>query len=144
MDSTTIATQPDTYAPIVNSEGNYVDKIPSQSAFTVSGLKCPCSIKKDQVYWTRAQFSSHVKTKTHQNWLCELSLSNMNYYSRVQDMEKMIKEQKIMIAKLERDVRNRDITIFTLTQQISQLSMQMSNNMDDLMQTHNNSIYSNE
>lgn len=127
MDSS-IATQPDIYSPIINTNGDYVDKIPSQSAFSVSGIKCPCSVKKNMVYWTRAQFTSHVKTKTHQNWLCELSLSNMNYYSRVQDMEKTIKEQKIMIAKLERDVRNRDITIFTLTQQISQLSQFHLNN----------------
>lgn len=129
MDSSQIATQPDVYHPIINNDGNYVDKTPSQIKFAVSGIRCPCSLRKETIFWTRSQFTAHTKTKTHQNWLCELSLSNTNYYSRVQELEKITKEQKIMIAKLERDVRNRDITIFTLTQQISNLSSNLNTQM---------------
>lgn len=125
MDSS-IAVQPDIYGPIVNSEGNYIDKIPSQNKISVTGIRCPCSIKKETIFWTRSQFTAHTKTKTHQNWLCELSLSNINYYTRVQELEKITKEQKIMIGRLERDVKNRDITIFTLTQQLSSLSIKMN------------------
>lgn len=119
MDSSVIATQPDVYAPMINNEGLYVDKVPPQHVFSVSGIRCPCSIRKDTVFWTRQGFTSHTKTKTHQNWLSELSLENENLYVKNQEMEKIIKEQKIIIARLERELSHRDITIMTLTRQFS-------------------------
>lgn len=119
MDSSVIATQSDVYAPMINNEGIYVDKVPPQHVFSVSGIRCPCSIRKDTVFWTRQGFLSHTKTKTHQNWLSELSLENENLYVKNQEMEKTIKEQKIIIARLERELSHRDITIMTLTRQFN-------------------------
>lgn len=122
MEASSIATQPDIYAPSINNEGTYVDNIPPQHKFSVSGLRCPCSIRKDTVFWARQNFMSHTKTKTHQNWLCGLSLDNTNMYIKSQEMAQTIKEQKIMIARLEKEISHRDITIMTLTRQFNQLT----------------------
>jgi hypothetical protein len=124
MESSAIATQPDVYSPGINNEGTYVDKIPAQHTFSVSGLRCPCSIRKDTVFWTRQSFASHTRTKTHQNWLSELSLENANLYVKSLEMEKTIKEQKVIIARLEREITHRDITILTLTRQFNSLAAQ--------------------
>jgi len=119
MDSSAIATQPDIYSPGINNEGIYVDRIPPQHTFSASGLRCPCSIGKDKVFWTRQNFSIHIRSKRHQTWLGELSLENENLYVKSQEMEKTIKEQKILIARLEREITHRDITILTLTRQFN-------------------------
>jgi hypothetical protein len=119
MESSAIATQSDIYSPGINSEGIYVDKIPPQHAFSASGLRCPCSTRKDKVFWTRQNFAIHIRSKRHQTWLGELSLENENLYVKSQEMEKTIKEQKILIARLEREITHRDITILTLTRQFN-------------------------
>lgn len=124
MESSAIATQPDTYAPGINNEGIYVDRIPSQHVFSVSGMRCPCSTRKDTVFWTRQSFLNHTRTKTHQTWLSELSLENANMFVKSQEMERTIKEQKIVIAKLEKEISHRDITILTLTRQFNSLLSQ--------------------
>lgn len=124
MESSAIATQPDVYSPGINNEGIYVDKVPPQHMFSVSGLRCPCSSRKDIVFWTRQSFVSHTRTKRHQSWLGELSLENANLYVKSQEMEKTIKEQKVLIARLEREITHRDITILTLTRQFNGLVTQ--------------------
>ena len=46
-------------------------------------------------------------------------MENENLYVKSQEMEKTIKEQKILIARLEREITHRDITILTLTRQFN-------------------------
>ena len=63
-----ISLTPDTYTPVVNEAGNYVDKIP----YIRNGIYCACGSRRDKIY-TNSTFSSHTKSKHHQKWLQSLN-----------------------------------------------------------------------
>jgi len=112
-----LAQQAEVYIPSVGEDGSYVDVIPSSAVFASGGIRCGCGARKDKVFSTRGQFVSHTKTKAHQNWLRHLFLENANYYAKVQDLEKIVQSQKVMIGRLEIELKNRDVTIHTLISQ---------------------------
>ena len=60
-------------------------------------------------------------------------MENENLYVKSQEMEKTIKEQKILIARLEREITHRDITILTLTRQFNNglLTQQLENSVNN-------------
>jgi len=64
--------EPDIYCPIIY-EQNYVDTVPP---IAPPGIRCPCNNGK--MYKTRTQFSSHIKTKSHQSWIQSLNLLLQN------------------------------------------------------------------
>lgn len=97
-----IAVQPDTYTPMVDDEGNYVDKVPSNGVFATTGIRCPCSTRRDKVYNTKSSFTTHTKSQGHQAWLKEMSSTKTDYRTIAQEQEEIIKAQKIMIAQMER------------------------------------------
>lgn len=96
-----IAVQPDTYTPMVDDEGNYVDKVPSNGVFATTGIRCPCSTRRDKVYNTKSSFTTHTKSQGHQAWLKEMSSNKTDYRAITQEQEQIIKAQKIMIAQME-------------------------------------------
>jgi hypothetical protein len=107
----------DIYEPNINDNGNYDDYIPPSSKFK-NGLRCPCGARKDHVFDTRISFSGHIKTKTHQKWLSEMNKNKMNYYSECEKLKEVVSSQKIIIARLERDITTKLKTIDYLTQQL--------------------------
>lgn len=110
--------QPDLYAPSINETGNYIDKIPSFN-IKQKGLYCPCGARKDKIYETHSTFSIHIKSKNHQKWLENLNLNKANYYIENIEMKNTLNNQKLIIAKLEKDVQTKIMTIDYLTQQIN-------------------------
>jgi hypothetical protein len=112
-----LAQQSDVYVPSVGEDGTYIDSMPSTAVFQCGGIRCMCGSRKDKVYLSRSQFATHTKSKTHQNWLRQLFLDNSNYYAKVQELEKVVQSQKVMIGRLEIEVKNRDVTIQTLIAQ---------------------------
>lgn len=112
-----LAQQAEVYAPAVGEDGAYVDIIPSSSVFACGGIRCACGSRKDKIFTTRSQFVSHTKTKIHQNWLRQIFRENANYYAKVKELEKLVHSQKVMIGRLEVEVKNRDVTIHTLISQ---------------------------
>ena len=71
-----ISLTPDIYSPIVDDNGDYVDKIP----VIKHGLSCLCGSRKDKIYENSSKFSTHIKTKCHQKWIEHLNQNKANYY----------------------------------------------------------------
>jgi hypothetical protein len=124
--------EPDIYSPSIDKDGNYIDKIPSTANMKL-GLRCPCGCRKDKVYETPSVFSSHIKTKSHQKWLADLNLNKANYYVENEKLRETIYNQKMVIAKLEKDVVNRNMTIDFLTLQLTKTATNNSNKTIDLL-----------
>jgi hypothetical protein len=110
--------EPDVYMPSLDNLGNYIDKIPSFNHLK-NGLRCPCGCRKDKTYDTCSNFSTHIKSKTHQKWLLNLNLNKANYYIENESFKITIQNQKMIIAKLEKDLQNKIMTIDYLTQQLT-------------------------
>ena len=118
-----LATEPDTYSPNIDDNGNYVDKIPSfYTNALANGLRCPCGTRKDKVYTSSAMFSAHIKTKTHEKWLQDLNTNKANFYIENQKLKDIVHSQKIIIGKFEVEVSNKNMTIDYLTQQLVKMN----------------------
>ena len=116
-----LVVEPDIYCPSIDENGNYIDRIPSFHIIK-KGVLCPCGSRKDKVYESHSVFSSHIKSKIHQKWLSGLNLNKANFYVENQDLKQTIQNQRLMIAKLEKDIQTKIMTIDYLTQQINKKS----------------------
>ncbi len=112
-----LAIEPDIYSPSMDNNGNYIDKIPSVLYFK-NGIRCPCGSRKDKSYDCASYFSTHIKTKTHQKWLADINFNKMNYYIENIQLKDTINNQKLIIARLEKEIIVKSKTIDLLTQQI--------------------------
>jgi hypothetical protein len=112
-----LTNQSDVYTPGMDNMGNYVDKIPLFTTLN-NGIRCPCGSRKDKVYFGQRVFVSHTKTKCHQLWLENLNLNKINYFVQNEELKQTISNQKIIIAKFEKDLQNTRMTIDYLTQQL--------------------------
>ncbi len=92
----------DIYEPNIDSNGDYSDYLPTTSKFK-NGLRCPCGSRKEHIFDTRQSFSGHIKTKTHLKWLADLNANKMNYFTENIKLNETISNQKIIIAKLQRE-----------------------------------------
>lgn len=118
-----LSIEPDLYQPSINEQGNYVDRImPSMFSKSKTGIYCPCSSQKDKTYDTRSKFSSHVKTKTHQKWLENLNSNKANFYIENEKLKETIANQRLIIGKMEKDLKTKLLTIDYLTQQLNDLN----------------------
>jgi len=111
--------EPDIYQPSIDLIGNYVDKIPSFSNLK-NGLRCPCGARKDKCYENYSNFAVHVKSKTHQKWLHDLNLNRSNFLVENVTLRETVNTQKMIIARLEKELNNRNMTIDYLTMQLMQ------------------------
>ena len=112
-----LVTEPDIYSPSIDDIGNYVDKIPCFGNLKY-GIKCPCGSRKDKVYDTYNVFSQHIKTKAHQKWLQTLNLNKANYYIENEKLKTTVRQQQMVLAKIEKDLQIKIMTIDFLTQQL--------------------------
>ena len=92
----------DIYEPNIDSEGDYSDYLPTTSKFK-NGLRCPCGTRKEHIFDNRQGFSGHIKTKTHQKWISDLNANKMNYFTENVKLNETITNQKLIIAKLQRE-----------------------------------------
>jgi hypothetical protein len=112
-----LVTESDIYTPSIDEFGNYVDKIPSFVNIK-NGIHCPCGSRKGKKYITHSMFSSHLKTKCHQKWIADLNANRTNYYVENESLKTTIQNQRLIIAKMEREIQNKSMTIDYLTSQI--------------------------
>ena len=124
-----LITEPDIYQPSIDVNNNYIDKIPSFNIIK-KGLSCLCGSRKDKIYNTYSCFSSHIKTKHHQLWISNLNLNKVNHYIENEKLKETLQNQKLIIAKLEKDVNNKIMTIDYLTQQLNKKPIIMSDLLD--------------
>jgi len=125
-----ISLDSDIYEPNIDENKNYIDYIPPSSKFK-NGLRCPCGARKDHVFDSRASFNGHIKTKTHQKWLSDLNANKMNYYVECEKLKEIVNSQKVIIAKLEKEINTKLKTIDYLTQQL--MNKDNQNNTIDLI-----------
>jgi hypothetical protein len=104
---------PDTYSPSIDENGNYIDKIQFRKPIT-----CPCGARKDKLYETHATFSAHIKTKTHLKWITDLNLNKSNFFVENQQLRDTIQNQRLIIAKMEKEIQHKIMTIDYLTLQL--------------------------
>lgn len=123
-----LSLQPDIYVPSIDDNGKYIDIIPNKVFINNIGIKCPCCTRINKVYQTRVQFSSHIKTKTHNEWLQKLSKEHLNYYSQVQEQLITLQNQKIIIANFEKEIANKNYIIETLITENKKLTKQTTKN----------------
>ena len=121
-----LVVEPDVYMPSIDDLGNYVDKI---HVFK-KGLTCPCGSRKDKVYETNAIFSAHVKTKTHHKWLSDLNLNKANHYIENEKLKEVVQNQRLIIARAEAEINNKNMTISYLTMQINKVHVIAENLME--------------
>lgn len=119
-----LAVQAETYMPSVDDFGNYVDKVPPSIK---RGIICLCGSRKDKVFETSTTFYTHTKTKCHQKWLLQINLNKANYYVENEKNKELIYNQQLIIAKLEKDINNKNITIDILTQQFANYKSNSNN-----------------
>ena len=127
-----LQTEPDTYTPSVNHLGNYVDVVPSFNNLK-NGIRCPCGSRKGKTYLTNCLFTSHTKTKFHQNWIEKLNLNKANYFIECENLKLVVKDQRIVIAQLDRDLQSKNLTIDYLTQQLTGKSNPTTTTVDNLL-----------
>lgn len=113
-----IVVEPDIYSPSIDDNGNYIDRIPSFNIIK-KGLLCPCGSRKDKLYESHSMFSAHVKTKVHQKWLANINSNKANFYIENMKLAETVQNQRLIIAKLEKDVNTKIMTIDYLTQQLN-------------------------
>lgn len=119
------------YAPSIDEHGNYIDKIPPCCVLK-NGVRCPCGSRKDKVYDSYTLFATHIKSKCHQKWLNSVNLNKANYYIENESLKETVTNQRLIIAKLERDLQNKIMTIDFLTQQIVKPLTKPVTNLIDL------------
>lgn len=110
--------EPDTYVPSINRDGNYIDKIPSFTNLE-HGLKCMCGSRKDKVYKSSSIFSQHIKTIKHREWIKQINDNKANLYIENEKLKELVQNQKLIIARMEKEIQNRNLTLDYLTQQIT-------------------------
>jgi hypothetical protein len=85
------------------------------------------------VYETYSVFSAHTKTKNHQKWLETLNLNKANYYIENIHLRETIDNQKQIIAKMEKEINNKNITVNYLTQQLTAKTNNCGKTVTDLL-----------
>jgi hypothetical protein len=117
-----LVTEPDTYSPSMDDMGNYIDNIPSFAAIK-HGIRCPCGSRRNKVYESYSIFSQHIKSKSHQTWLQHVNLNKANHYIENEELKTTVQQQRLVIAKLEKELQNKIMTIDFLTQQLATKSV---------------------
>jgi hypothetical protein len=131
-----LVTEPDLYTPCIDNDGNYVDKIPSFHTIK-KGLFCPCGARKDKIYESHTVFSNHIKTKNHKKWLEGLNTNKANFYVENEKLNELVKNQRFIIAKLQKDVQTKIMTIDFLTQQLCTFKSDINTNINSISEVHN-------
>ncbi len=127
-----LQTEPDTYSPSINNLGQYVDFVPSFNNIT-NGMRCPCASRRWKTYLTSSLFSSHTKTKIHQTWLQNLNLNKANYFTESENLKSIVKEQRIVIAQMDKDIQSKNLTIDYLTLQLMAKKTTTENTVETLL-----------
>lgn len=95
-----LITDSDDYSPSITDDGTYVDQMPSFHD-KPQGFRCPCSNK---CYTTRVLLASHIRTVTHKRWVESLNANRTNHFADLEKERQLVKEQKIIIAQMQREI----------------------------------------
>lgn len=127
-----ISLTPDTYSLGIDDKGNYIDITPC----ILHGIICPCAARKDKVYDTASKFTSHTKTKRHQNWVNYMNRNRANHYNEMLQSKEIIQQQKQILAQKDIELIQKDTEIHRKNQHIECLLNQLSNTTLSETTTH--------
>ena len=120
-----IIIESDIYEPYIDETNNYTDLIPPSNKF-IHGLRCPCGARKEHIFDNRAKFTIHVKSKRHQQWINELNINKINYFSECEKLRETVNTQKIIIGQLEKQRSQLEQKCTTLNMTIVNLANQLT------------------
>jgi hypothetical protein len=109
--------EPEIYTPIVDSNGNYIDKTPTANALKY-GIRCPCGTRQENIIYSAQKFKSHIKALKHQAWLKELTDKKGNFYEENIKLKDLVHQLRLMNAEHERTLINKNRVIDILLKQI--------------------------
>lgn len=120
-----LAIESDVYQPSIGEDGQYKDYLPPSTQF-VHGLRCNCNGEHSkQVYNSRINFGSHLKTMKHQRWLANLNANQANHFTDNIELNEVVSSQKIILARLEQENAQLRQEIATKLRTIDYLSQQL-------------------
>jgi len=97
-----IVIDPELYEPIYK-DGTYQDSIPFQLNI---GVRCPCGSRRDKIFTISSKLKQHFRSIKHQQWLAHINDNRVNYYKQALEQEDTIKNQKIIIGNMEKEIIN--------------------------------------
>ena len=106
-----LVTDSDDYSPTMGEDGKYIDQIPSFRD-RPQGMRCPCN---GHIFSSRQSLVTHTKTACHKQWLETHNTNRQNYFQELEQAKRLIQQQKILIAQLEREKNNLRNTIHILS-----------------------------
>ena len=71
------------------------------------------------MYDSHPAFSAHTKSKSHQKWLASVNQNKVNLYIENEQLKETVQNQRLIIAKMEKDLQNKSMTVDYLTQQLT-------------------------
>jgi hypothetical protein len=95
-----LATEPDVYAPIMNNEGEYIDKVPPLHSMK-NGMYCPCGGRVNKTYNTTTSMKQHFTRTCHKQWIVQLNNNKTNYYVECNNLRQTVRNQQIIIQQME-------------------------------------------
>lgn len=113
-----LITDSDDYSPGITNDGVYIDQIPSFNN-KPQGLRCHCN---NHIFHCRANFATHIKSDRHKKWLESQNANRNNHAVELEQERQVVKEQKIIIAKLELEVARLERNMMKMTEMIHILS----------------------
>ena len=135
-----LLTESDVHSLKLNEEGLYVDDMPSSGHFANNRqMKCPCN---NNYYKSRPCLLAHTKTAVHKKWIETKNANRNNHHTELEAEKKTVREQKILIAQMQRDIaklerEKRDLlkTIHIISDitRIKEENPQEQQEMEDLM-----------
>lgn len=115
----TLAIDSDIYEPSMNEDGMYVDNV--RGIKFKNGLRCPCSggnAHELHVFASSSNFRIHCASQKHQKWLQDLNANKSNHYVQNIRLEETVNAQKLIIARMERELNEKTRTIDYLSRQL--------------------------
>lgn len=105
---TDLLPEPAIYAPVLNNEGAYVDKIP---VIGEAGIRCVCSSRARAPFKTTGSLAAHCKTQCHGRWLEEINANRVNMAAENTELRETVRTQKEIITRLDIQLSNKEIII---------------------------------
>jgi hypothetical protein len=130
-----LSNQPTQYELSVDEYNNYVDKVPSNNIL-LNGVVC-CCCSRGTIFKNRQTISSHFKTLTHQKWVEQQNRNKQNHFAELLTLRELTRQQTLLIAerdqkiiKLEKNIREKEIAIRTLSSLLSDSTSIVTESVD--------------
>ena len=88
---------PEDYLPCMNSDGTYIDKLPTNSY-----IRCGCGTKT--IFTTHSKLRTHFKTNIHREWLLLLNIEKNNHLKELEKFKSLCLSQRKIIQRQQESI----------------------------------------